>query len=46
METKTNLRHHIFYLKEKNPRWDSKSAYDQDPTAMALFTVENSDGEN
>ena len=32
-------------LKKKNPYWDRKSVDDQDLTARALFTEENTDGE-
>ena len=32
-------------LKKKNPHWDRKSVDDQDLTAKALFTEENTDGE-
>jgi hypothetical protein len=32
-------------LKKKNPHWDRKSVDDQDLTARALFTEENTDGE-
>jgi hypothetical protein len=32
-------------VKKKNPHWDRKSVDDQDLTARALFTEENTDGE-
>ena len=32
-------------LRKKNPYWDRKSVDDQDLTARALFTEENTDGE-
>ena len=32
-------------LRKKNPYWDRKSVDDQDLTARALFTEENTEGE-